>query len=156
MIWSQELEDVGKVAFAYVLALPVGWYREKEAHSVGVRTMPIVAVASCAFILLVGGWGRPSMDAQSRVLQGIAAGIGFVGGGAILKSENRVHGTATAATIWNIAAMGAAVALDHYLVAVFLALLNFLTLFLLLRVKQSIDEEEKDQPASPTKRGPDD
>ncbi|HXK03193.1 MAG TPA: MgtC/SapB family protein [Verrucomicrobiae bacterium] len=155
MIWSQELEDVGKVAFAYLLALPVGWYREKEAHSVGVRTMPIVAVASCAFILLVGGWGRASMDAQSRVLQGIAAGIGFVGGGAILKSENRVHGTATAATIWNIAAMGAAVALEHYLVAVFLALLNFVTLFLLLRVKQSIDQDEKDPPASPAKRGPD-
>ena len=95
------------------------------------------------------------MDAQSRVLQGIAAGIGFVGGGAILKSENRVHGTATAATIWNIAAMGAAVALEHYLVAVFLALLNFVTLFLLLRVKQSIDQDEKDPPASPAKRGPD-
>ncbi|HTS62551.1 MAG TPA: MgtC/SapB family protein [Candidatus Acidoferrales bacterium] len=155
MNWNQEIQDVGKLAVAFALALPVGWYREREAHSVGVRTFPIVAIASCGFILLCGGWGRPSMDAQSRVLQGIAAGIGFVGAGAILKSESHVRGTATAASIWNIAAMGAAVAFDHYLIAIFLASMNFITLRVLLPVKKAIDQNEEELPASPAKPNPD-
>src|ERR1043165_272195 len=87
---DQELQDVVKLAAAYVLALPVGYYREKEAHSVGLRTFPVVAMASCGYVLLAAGTGaHPSLDAQSRVIQGVVAGIGFVGGGAILKSENR-------------------------------------------------------------------
>ena len=45
--WQAELVDIGKLMFAYALALPVGWYREQEAHSIGVRTFPLVAVASC-------------------------------------------------------------------------------------------------------------
>ena len=155
MVWDQEIQNVGKLAAAYVLALPVGWYREKEAHSVGVRTMPIVAIAACGFVLLGSGWAR-STDAQSRILQGIAAGIGFVGAGAILKSENHIHGTATAASIWNIAAMGAAVALEHYLVAIFLAMLNLVTLRFLLPVKKSIDQGEPALPPSPGERSPDD
>src|SRR5262249_3830360 len=107
MEWAQELHDAVKLAVAYILALPVGWYREKEAHSVGLRTFPVVAMASCGFALLARSWEHPSLDAEARVIQGVAAGIGFVGAGAILKSENHVHGTATAASIWNIAAMGA-------------------------------------------------
>jgi len=153
MNWENELMDVAKLTVSYLLALPVGWYREKEAHSVGVRTFPVVAMASCGFILLGGGWG---MDARSRVLQGLVAGIGFVGAGAILKSESQVHGTATAASIWNIAAVGAAVALEHYLVAVSLALLNLFTLRALLPVKQAINQEAGGPPASPARRGRDD
>jgi putative Mg2+ transporter-C (MgtC) family protein len=150
MNWTQELQDVAKLAAAYVLALPVGWYREKEAHSVGLRTFPVVAMGSCGYVLLAQAWGQPSLDAQSRVIQGVVAGIGFVGAGAILKSENHVHGTATAASIWNIAAMGAAVAMDHYLIAVMLAVLNFLALCMLAPVKRVIDADPRGGP--PTSR----
>ena len=154
---DQNLIDLAKVAVAYLLALPVGWYREKEAHSVGVRTFPMVAVAACGYILIVTGATHVSLDAQSRVLQGIVAGIGFVGAGAILKSDNHIHGTATAASIWNIAAVGAAVAFDRYLVAALLALLNVITLRLLLPVKQKIDSEQReDLKASPEERVRDD
>jgi putative Mg2+ transporter-C (MgtC) family protein len=156
MIWTQELQDVGKLVGAYVLALPVGWYREKEAHSVGVRTFPVVAMASCGYVLLGASWGHTSLDAQTRVIQGVVAGIGFVGAGAILKSENHVHGTATAASIWNIAAVGAAVAMEHYGVAVMLALLNFVALRVLAPVKKLIDEGPAIQPASTVKHDHDD
>ena len=44
--------EIGRLVIAYVLALPIGWYREKEAHSVGVRTFPLVAMASCGYVLL--------------------------------------------------------------------------------------------------------
>src|SRR5438067_87944 len=152
MIWRQELEDVTKLVLAYALALPVGWYREKEAHSVGLRTIPVVAIASCGYVLLGASWDHGASDAQSRIIQGVAAGIGFVGGGAILKSENHVHGTATAASIWNMAAMGAAVALDHFLLAATLALLNFAALRWLLPVKRVIDAGPEVGTASSVKR----
>jgi hypothetical protein len=67
--------------------LPVGWYREREAHSVGVRTFPLVAAASCGYVLVAVPLGQTDLAAQSRVIQGLVAGIGFIGGGAILKAE---------------------------------------------------------------------
>src|ERR1039458_1125665 len=90
--WSRDLQDVIKILIAYLLVLPVGWYREREAHSVGVRTFPLVAMASCGYVLLGATSAHMSLEAQSRIIQGLVAGIGFIGGGAILKSESRVHG----------------------------------------------------------------
>lgn len=155
MNWQQELQDVAKIAVAYLLALPIGWYREKEAHSVGVRTFPVVAMASCGYVLLGGALGPHTPDAASRVIQGVVAGIGFVGGGAILKSENHVHGTATAASIWNVGAMGAAIALEHYLVAVMLAFMNLVALRMLLPVKRIIDAAPEAGSTSVSKPGRD-
>jgi putative Mg2+ transporter-C (MgtC) family protein len=156
MMWVQGLEDVKKLAIAYVLALPVGWYREKEAHSVGLRTIPVVAIASCGYVLLGANWDHITPDAQSRIIQGVAAGIGFVGGGAILKSESHVHGTATAASIWNVAALGAAVAMDRYPLAITMALINLFALRVLLPIKQSLDGAPENPPASRAKLRPDD
>jgi putative Mg2+ transporter-C (MgtC) family protein len=138
--WPQGLEDVIKLLIAYVLALPVGWYREREAHSVGVRTFPVVAMASCGYVLLGASSDHMSMDAQSRIIQGLVAGIGFIGGGAILKSESRVHGVATAASIWNTGVVGASVAQNRYLMAAMLAALNLFALRVLLQVKTRLDE----------------
>jgi putative Mg2+ transporter-C (MgtC) family protein len=135
--WNAELQSLGKLAFSFMLALPVGWYREKEAHSVGVRSFPLVAMASCGYVLL---GGPPfSLDAQSRIIQGLVAGIGFIGGGAILKSNTTVHGTATAASIWTFGVVGAAVAEGRFVMALVLAALNFVALRVLLPWKQSLD-----------------
>ena len=131
-----DLIYAGKALAAYALMLPVGWWREKEAHTVGIRTFPIVAMASCGYVLMAA-----SMDtaAESRVIQGLVAGIGFVGGGAILKSENHVHGVATAASIWNTGVVGAAVALDHWILAVALAAINLFALRVLYPIKLKLD-----------------
>jgi putative Mg2+ transporter-C (MgtC) family protein len=77
--------------------------------------------------------------AQSRVIQGLVAGIGFIGGGAILKAEGNVHGTATAASIWNTGVIGAAVAQNRYLLALLLAALNLFALRVLLPWKLKLD-----------------
>jgi putative Mg2+ transporter-C (MgtC) family protein len=139
--WAQGWDDVAKLLVAYLLALPVGWHREKEAHSVGVRTFPVVAMASCGYVLL--GVPSPHMgpEAQSRIIQGLVAGIGFIGGGAILKSTNHVHGSATAASIWCTGVVGASVAEDRYLLAAALSLLNLIALRVLLPLKQRLDRE---------------
>jgi putative Mg2+ transporter-C (MgtC) family protein len=144
--WPQGMEDVIKLFVAYFLALPVGWYREREAHSVGVRTFPVVAMASCGYVLLGAQSAQMSMEAQSRIIQGVVAGIGFIGGGAILKSDSRVHGVATAASIWNTGVVGAAVAQNRYLMAAMLAALNLFALRVLLQVKTRLDEPAAENP----------
>ncbi len=131
--------DIPRLLISYLLALPVGWYREREAHSVGVRTFPLVAMASCGYVMLAMPQFGNSIEAQSRVIQGMVAGIGFIGGGAILKSEGNVHGTATAASIWNTGVIGAAVAEDRITVAVVLALMNLVALRILMPLKQKLD-----------------
>lgn len=147
--FSQAAITLAKVVAAYLLTWPIGWEREREAHSVGVRTFPIVAMASCGYLLLAY---PGDAAAQSRVLQGLIAGIGFVGGGAILKEGTMVRGTATAASIWNTGVIGAAVAMGRYEIAAILSALNFLTLKVLWRYKQNLDmsaargEEEHGQP----------
>jgi putative Mg2+ transporter-C (MgtC) family protein len=135
--WAQFLDSLAKILAAYLLTLPVGWEREREAHSVGVRTFPLVAMASCGYLLIV-----PACDpaAQSRVLQGLIAGIGFVGGGAILKEGATVKGTATAASIWSTGVVGAAVAEGRYDVAIILSVLNYVTLKALWRFKQKFEQ----------------
>jgi putative Mg2+ transporter-C (MgtC) family protein len=139
-VWQSVPHDITRLLIAYLLALPVGWYREQEAHSIGVRTFPLVAMASCGYVMLAMPQFGNSIEAQSRVIQGMVAGIGFIGGGAILKSEGNVHGTATAASIWNTGVIGAAVAEDRIVVATVLSLMNLVALRILMPLKQKLDE----------------
>ena len=106
--WNVVIENLYQIGFAYLLALPVAWNREKEERSAGLRTFPLVAVAACGY-MLVGQQVLSSTDAESRVVYGIIAGMGFIGGGAILKDKGAVTGTATAASLWNTGAIGVAV-----------------------------------------------
>jgi len=135
--WAEWLVELRKIGITLALTAVIGWDREKEAHSAGLRTFPIVGMASCGYLLVLGG--QPDVTAQSRVLQGLITGIGFVGGGAILKEGGLVKGTATAASVWNAGVIGAAVAMDHYGVAVVLAALNLFTLRALMPLKNWID-----------------
>lgn len=129
-----------KLTLSWALSLPTGWWREREIHAVGIRTFPIVAMASCGYLLILqGDAGTDSFTASSRVLQGLVAGIGFVGGGAIVRDGMSVHGTATAASIWNTGAIGAAVAMGKYEVAIVLAVLNVITLRGLVPLKKRLD-----------------
>jgi putative Mg2+ transporter-C (MgtC) family protein len=76
-----------------------------------------------------------SPDATARVVQGVITGVGFIGGGAILKHGSFVRGTATAASIWATGAIGTAVALGSYDVAIVISIFTFLTLRLLTLMK---------------------
>lgn len=125
--WHVTLTTLAQMGIAYALALPVAWDREHEARSAGLRTFPLVSLAACGY-MLVGIQVLDSTDAESRVLYGIVTGMGFLGGGAILKSKGSVTGTATAASLWMTGAIGVAVAFHRYEIAIVLALLNFLTL----------------------------
>jgi putative Mg2+ transporter-C (MgtC) family protein len=137
--WQVAWKDLQQVGIAYVLTAAIGWDREQEAHSTGLRTFPLVGMASCGYLLVLGQ--QPDAAAQSRVLQGLITGIGFVGGGAILKEGATVKGTATAASIWNAGVIGAAVAMGQYEIAILLAALNLFTLRALMPLKLWIDKK---------------
>ena len=125
--WNQIGANLVHLGLAYILALPIAMDRERESRSAGLRTFPLVAISACGY-MLVGISVLDSTDAEARVLQGLVTGIGFIGGGAILKSKGSVTGTATAASIWNTGLIGIAVAFARYEIALLLSLINVVTL----------------------------
>lgn len=126
--WWETLSHIVSLALAYALALPVGWDREKEERSAGIRTFPLVAIASCGFVLVGIAILVRTSPAQARIMEGLITGVGFIGGGAILKYRGKASGTATAASLWATGALGAAVGYGLYDIAVVLSLTTFLTL----------------------------
>jgi putative Mg2+ transporter-C (MgtC) family protein len=129
-----------KILLAYGLGLPTGWERFKHDRSAGLRTFPLVSLASCAFLLVAA---QPNLDAaaQSRILVGVMTGIGFIGGGSIIKEADSVHGTATAASLWNMGAIGAAVAFGNYGLALLLSGMNYLTLLVMSYVERKVKKD---------------
>jgi putative Mg2+ transporter-C (MgtC) family protein len=122
-----------------VLALPLAWERERATRMMGLRTFPLVAVASCGFILVGTSVVGDNPDANSRLLGGLMSGIGFIGGGAILKHGHSVHGTATAASIWATGVLGVAVGYGAYEVAILVSVVTLLILIALKPLERIID-----------------
>lgn len=142
-IWADLPNHLVRLALAFLFALPIGWNREREARSAGLRTFPIVALASCGFVILAIEVLGERSQAQARVLEGLITGIGFIGGGAIFKAERVVHGTATAASIWTVGVVGAAVGFGYYDIGLILALTNFLVLAVLTPLKKDSEGSSK-------------
>jgi len=129
------LAHLRDAAIAYALAFVIGWNREREDRSAGIRTFPLVAVAACGFVQATARLAGTDPDALARIAAGIITGIGFIGGGAILKGGGEVHGTATAAALWATGAIGLATGLGAYDVAVSICGFTALTLYVLSRLK---------------------
>lgn len=125
---------------AYVLALPIGWNREREERSAGLRTFPLVAIAACGFVMVAIEVIGPQSGEHSRIMEGLMTGIGFIGGGAILKQGDRATGTATAASLWATGAIGAAVGYGQLDIAVIVSLVTFLTLSVLSPLKKVLED----------------
>lgn len=139
--WSDVPYHLLNLAIAFVLGLPIGWNREREERSAGLRTFTLVAVASCGYLIATQKLLVQSPQAQARVIEGLITGIGFIGSGAILKQGANVHGTATAASIWATGAIGVAVALGQYDIAAVLSGTTFALLRWLVPLKGSRQQE---------------
>ncbi len=123
--WTELTRVVIRLVAAMVLGAIIGYERERAGKAAGLRTHMLVAMGSALFVISCGA-AEMSMDGLSRVIQGIATGIGFIGAGAILKrqDEREIEGLTTAAGIYMTAATGVAVglgALGLALLGVFLA-----------------------------------
>jgi len=122
-----ELQLLVRLLIAAALAGLLGWERESARKAAGLRTHMLVGIAAALYTsigeLAVAEIPRNSEGFQAdpiRVIQAVAIGIGFLGGGVIFVSrqDDRVHGLTTAASVWATAAIGIAAGLEHYLLAV--------------------------------------
>ncbi len=136
----QTLIDLLRIGLAFVLAIPIGWERHDSERNIGLRTFPIVAMAACGFMLIAKNLDGANAETQARLIQGLIGGIGFIGGGAILKEGTNVRGLATASSIWCTGAIGASVAFQREDVAIMLSIIMFLTLRMLTPYVEKEDD----------------
>jgi putative Mg2+ transporter-C (MgtC) family protein len=129
---SLELETVFRLFLAFFLGLVLGVEREFAGKEAGPRTYSLVALGSAVFTVL-------SLDPllapdNARMVSQIIPGIGFIGAGLIIFHQSRVHGLSTAAGIWMIAAVGIAIGMGNYAVALFAYFLAITSLFVLRKL----------------------
>ncbi|MEE4173144.1 MAG: MgtC/SapB family protein [Xanthomonadales bacterium] len=139
--WDTVVSNTLLLGVAYLLALPIAFNREQASRSAGLRTYPMVALGACG-LMLIGIKVMGGNDAEGRVMQAVITGMGFIGGGAILKGSGEVTGLATASSLWITGAIGIAVAWQRYEIAVLLSLLTFLTLTFVPSAKKMVNGEE--------------
>jgi putative Mg2+ transporter-C (MgtC) family protein len=135
-----DASDVTRVCLRLMVALALGallgYERESVGASAGLRTHMLVSLGSALFVLVPSQAGM-ALDDMSRVLQGVASGIGFLGAGAIIKlrEESHIKGLTTAAGIWLTAAVGVAAGLGLEATAVLSAVFGWAVLSLLRLTK---------------------
>ena len=130
-----------RLLVAMLLGAIVGAQREQTGKPAGLRTHMLVALGGALFVLASAESGMTSAD-LSRVIQGLATGIGFIGGGAILKlsEEHKIRGLTSAAGIWMTAAVGVAVGLGRLWVAILGAILTWFILGVVGKIERRISE----------------
>ena len=129
---------VVRLLVAVLLGGLIGYERESIGAPAGLRTHMLVSLGSALFVLIPLQAGMDVAD-LSRVLQGVTAGIGFLGAGAILKQTDRrdVHGLTTAASVWLTAAIGVAAGMGREMTAVVSALFAYVILAILRRATKT-------------------
>lgn len=115
---EQFLRASARMLAAVVLGAVIGLQRELVGKPAGLRTHALVTLAAATFTIVPIEAGM-DLDGVSRVIQGVATGIGFIGAGVILKrhDEREVIGLTTAATLWAATAIGVVIGLGHVVLA---------------------------------------
>jgi putative Mg2+ transporter-C (MgtC) family protein len=115
------MQDLLAMLVSTVLGTLVGLERQIGRKPAGLRTHTLVCLGSTMFVLVarhaVLDIGGPSLD-PTRIVHGVITGVGFLGAGSILRTEGYVHGLTTAASVWMVAAVGVAVGVHAYTLAV--------------------------------------
>ena len=128
--WQAFFDDLARVGAAALLGGAIGLERELHGHWAGLRTHIMVAIGAAIFV--IGGTTAhgQGIDGPSRVIQGVASGIGFLGAGTILKlgEKMEIKGLTTASSIWLAAALGIAAGLAEYALAVASAAISLFVL----------------------------
>ena len=125
-----------RLVWAAALGGLIGAERESRGKFAGLRTQMTVSLAAAAFVIA----GAETDNANlGRVIQGIAAGVGFLGAGTILKNwDEGVKGLTTAATIWLTAAIGVATGAGHGFMATVCVVIAWLILSIMTRIEDRI------------------
>ncbi len=150
---------IGRMLVAAVLAGALGYERGHSGKAAGVRTHMLVALAA-AFLVMICGQSGFEPDALSRVMQGLAAGVGFLGAGTILKQSERgrVVGLTTAASLYFTTAVGVACGMGRQTTAILGTLLALLVLTMIPHAAGWYDRRENhhDESSPPNQSRPTD
>lgn len=140
---------VVRMIAAALLGGVVGYERERAGKAAGLRTHMLVSLGAALFVIACEEYRFESAD-LSRVIQGVATGIGFIGAGAIIKNpgEDYVKGVTTAASIWTTAAIAAAAGLGRESTAIIATILAVAILSTLLRVERRLDSDSPQRDAA--------
>jgi putative Mg2+ transporter-C (MgtC) family protein len=160
--WSVFVDDLTRLGAAALLGGAIGLERELEGHFAGLRTHMMVAIGCAVFVIAGLAIAGDQQEVVTRVIQGVAAGIGFLGAGTILKldEQQKIKGLTTASSIWLAAALGTVAGLAEYglaaaaaCVALFvLAVLRPLEKALTRRLGQPGQKHRMDTPVRPDKK----
>ena len=124
-------DDLIPMVLSLILGTLVGLERQMGRKPAGLRTHVLVCLGSTMFVLTtkhaVLAFGGPSLDA-TRVVHGVVTGVGFLGAGSIMRTEGFVFGLTTAASVWMVAAIGVAVGVRAYPLAVIGAVMALIVL----------------------------
>jgi putative Mg2+ transporter-C (MgtC) family protein len=112
---ADQFTVLGRAALAAALGIAIGLERETRGKAAGERTFALLSLGAAAFVA-AGIFLFP--NSADRIVQGVAAGVGFLGGGVIFRREAGVEGLTTAASAWAAAAIGVVVGLGAYVAAV--------------------------------------
>lgn len=134
------LEEAAQVSVAFIIGAIIGLEREFRSKPAGFRTMILICVGSCLYTILSKEASQVSPD---RIASNIVTGIGFIGAGVIFKEGISVNGLTTAALIWITAALGMAVGYHNYPIAIVVASMVVVALFVLEPVQRFINNLHK-------------
>jgi putative Mg2+ transporter-C (MgtC) family protein len=125
------MQDLIPMLISAGLGTVVGWERQMGRKPAGLRTHALVCLGSTMFVLVtrhaVQAFGGPNLD-PTRIIHGVVTGVGFLGAGSIIRQQGFVHGLTTAASVWMVAAIGVAVGVRAYPLALIGTLLALLVL----------------------------
>lgn len=133
--YDEKVSVMTRLGLAALLGALLGWERGRSEKPADIRTMILIGAGAAMFTLLgermidMGGDEAIIRADPTRVLSYIISGVGFLGAGAILHSKRSVKGLTTAASIWTVAAIGAACGVGEFLIGFFLFAIAFVTLW---------------------------
>ena len=128
-----------RLLIALIIGGLVGIQRELTHKPAGLRTHMLLALGTALFVILADEAGMSKSD-LSRILQGLVTGIGFLGGGAILKltAEHEIHGLTTAAGLWMTAALAAAAGIGQLALAIMGVVIGLVVLQAFVKLEQRL------------------
>ncbi len=135
---GMQLALVVRLALGLVLGALVGWEREMQQEQAGFRTYALVGLGAALFTAVSATAFAAASPDPTRIAAQIVTGIGFIGGGAILRAGATVRGLSTAASLWGVAAIGLAAGAGLYVLAVAGALLVVFALEVMDRLERGL------------------
>ncbi len=140
---------IGQLMLAALLGGIIGIERELHHKPIGLRTHALVCMGSALFTIVSISFVGDNVDV-SRVAAGVVVGIGFLGTGLIFKAEDKIRGMTTAAELWVLAAVGLAIGLGLYILAIASTVIILLILAPGKAIEKELDKSSKSRKKKPS------